>query len=440
VSGGGDKSREAGGPVREADEGDGLDLKLLDSLYRDDLDDAEPGARRVRDELDTLDAASGEAGSEESGGAQELARLRQLRGMFAELRANQEEPPPEGMAFLLAAARQAAEERKAAAEPAGLWARLRAGWQAMLAHPGMAAAVAAVVVIGASGYLMSRGMLKQADQTYSSEEQLEEMSRRVDELERQRQGAAAPAEPAAPRAASEPMPEPMIVTPADVDLGASSGARGAGSGEPRMQPAPSAAKGGTGGGLGGPVVQPRKPAKGEKVTGEETLSIGDGRAEGRYGSGAGGKAPGGAGTSAGVGKDVARDAIDDNFSRQNADASGTPAAGPAATAAPEAPPPPPPASPVTAKPAPKKPAEADRSETAGAPAELAEDEEAPKPSKPSRVESVSQQAERWYKLALSEAAKGNCEQVRLLAKRVRSEDAVFYETRFLKEPSLKKCL
>lgn len=72
--------------------------------------------------------------------------------------------------------------------------------------------------------------------------------------------------------------------------------------------------------------------------------------------------------------------------------------------------------------------------------EAAPEEEAPAPSKPSRVESVSQQAERWYQLARDEAAKGNCKQVKLLAERVKTEDMSFYENRFRKDPSLQKCL
>lgn len=93
----------------------------------------------------------------------------------------------------------------------------------------------------------------------------------------------------------------------------------------------------------------------------------------------------------------------------------------------------------------KKPATEDRSDedAAGATSESVsasdEEEEAPKP-KPRRVESVTQQAERWYQLALTAAAKGNCGEVKLLAERVRGEDQAFYEKTFSKNPALKKCL
>lgn len=360
---------------------DRSDEDLLDSLYgeREDLrDDGPRAAAAGADEEDEL----------------ELAQLRRLRGVFAELKANQDEPPPAGMALLMAAARQAAEERKP--QPIGLWARLRAGWLAMVAHPAMAAAAAAVVVIGASGYLMSRGV-KTAESTYSSSESsssaasapsgqaLDENDRDTVTPEQTAAATGAPADPAPPAAAAPmaaPIEAPAPAPPsAKLEMAPSPATKKAKSPPPALAPAPAA----------------------------ETV-----RGSGTYGGA------------------VPRDRLEENFAKQNsAGASGGGASAQAPADAPPPPPPPPAAEPAQSEAESAVDAEDDDSSAA---------KDQRRPMKPSGVESITQQSERWYALAKEAAAKGDCNAVKLLAQRVQGENPGFYESRFRKDASIMKCL
>ena len=114
-------------------------MRLLSKLYDhdDDLDD-------VAEET-PAEAAGAEAG------------FRELRSVFAEMRESlAEEPPARGMEALLAAAAanvaKPVARRAAVVEPElGFFAKMRAGWMQLMAHPGMMAAAGLVVVAGVAG-------------------------------------------------------------------------------------------------------------------------------------------------------------------------------------------------------------------------------------------------------------------------------------------------
>lgn len=370
------------------------DEELLDSLYGERADRLDDGAKRgeLDDDL-------------------ELDQLRRLRGVFAELKASQEEPPPAGMALLMAAARQAAEERKPKQE--GLWARLRAGWQTMVAHPAMAAATAAVVVIGASGYLMSRGV-KTAESTYSTNEAAG--SRHLDEKSGAMEPTRASSAPAAPApAAAEP------VAPAVQEA--------SGSPSTKLEMATGTASATAPSDSDGERERRRGPALKKAKAPVRTIEEAP----------AGGLVEGG--SSGGASNDK-NSRLDDSYSKQNTGAVvGSGGGGPAErgrpTTAPPPPPPPPPAAqaPVQAAPEPSSES-ADESAGERDRAGASKDEA----KKPSGVESLTQKSERWYQLARDAAAKGDCNAVRLLAQRVQAENPGFYEKRFKTDTSLKKCL
>lgn len=370
------------------------DEELLDSLYgerTDRLDDGAPHGERD-DDL-------------------ELDQLRRLRGVFAELKASQEEPPPAGMALLMAAARQAAEERKPKRE--GLWARLRAGWQTMVAHPAMAAATAAVVVIGASGYLMSRGV-KTAESTYSTSEaggaaRLEEKSGAVEQNRASSAPAAAApaaADPAAPIEQDAPGTTSTRLEMATGTASATAPSDSDGERERRQGPAP-------------------KKAKAPVRAIEEAP--------------AGGLVEGGSSGAAASDKNLR---LDDSYSKQNPGAVvGSGGGGPAGKGRPTtAPPPPAPPPPPVQAPVPAAPEPASESADASSGERDRAGASKDEAKEPSSVESITQKSERWYQLARDAAAKGDCNAVRLLAQRVQAENPGFYNKRFKTDASLTKCL
>lgn len=356
----------------------------------------------------------------------ELSQLRRLRGMFAELKEDQEEPPAQGMALLMAAARQAAEERKAASAPekAGLWARLRAGWQAMVAHPGMAAAAAAVVVVGASGYLMSRGV-KTAESTYTSDSAVRATA------------------PAAAGSSSGGLPEqapaadPSVLadpasaaSPEPVTIDQPRGAGGEGLGRGGAAPSGNTSSAGD----DGSDLQMRRPARNKAVvTAPQTAP-----------------ATGGGGAAAAAPVDRLEERADESrrdFAKQ-ADSSApreepvkkpapsapSASAGPSAPPAPAPAPPPPPPPPTVA-------AEEDRAGSSESVSVSDEDEDEDSvETKPRKVESVSNQVERWFSLAREAAAKKDCNAVRELGKRIEAENRSFYESKFRKDAAIAKCL
>lgn len=367
----------SGGKSDERSARERSDEDLLDSLYgeREDLRDG--GERSPGEEAD---------GDEDL----ELAQLRRMRSVFAELKANQEEPPPAGMALLMAAARQAAEERKP--QTAGLWARLRAGWHAMVAHPAMAAAAAAVVVIGASGYLMSRGV-KTAESTYSSSDGDRAAS--------------------APSAASEKAAETGTLDQPEAPAPAPAAATAAPPAEPIAVPSTKLE-------MASPDPEPqRRGVKRSKSAPVSTEAVNGSPAAGNAASGSGGYGD----------STIERDRL--NYSSPSG---GVPGGGPPAQAPAPAPPPPPPA---------EEPRAGASSEGESTAADRDDDEGASKSKdtrKPITVESISQQSERWYVLAKEAAAKGDCNAVKLLAQRVQGDNPGFYEKRFKKDASLAKCL
>ncbi len=351
----------------------------------------------------------------------ELAQLRQLRGMFAELKTNQEEPPAQGMALLMAAARQAAEERKAAVEPegAGLWARLRAGWQSMVAHPGMAAAAAAVVVVGASGYLMSRGV-KTAESTYTSDSAV----RATSPAAAGSSAAGDTPEPPAAAPAADPAAVVSPVPPAPTDP---RGADGKGVGRGVAAPAGSASDDGS-------DRQIRRPARNNAV-------VTPPQAEPVTGAGGGAPAPA---DRLRRGDESRRDFAKRGDTKVPPEAptavkkpapSPPSAAGPSAPSAPASTPTPPP------PPSPPSPT-AEEADSVGSSESVSTSDEAENTveTKPRRVESVSNLVERWFSLAKEAAAKKDCNAVRELGRRVEADDRSFYESKFRKDAAIAKCL
>ncbi|MEZ4363669.1 MAG: hypothetical protein R3B48_26060 [Kofleriaceae bacterium] len=327
-------------------------------------------------------------------GSEELVRLRRLREVFAELKATQEEPPPAGMALLMAAARQAAEDRR----PTGLWARLRAGWTAMLQHPGIAAAAAAVLVVGASGYLMSRGVGESAQSTYSSDHE-------------DGHGASSPA-----RSMEDPSPGTAIPAAA-AEAPAEESIR---SEDPPAPPPPV---------LEGKLEKARDSSVEPGERGRAgTASRGaarrsqdeDAKADDAW------RAP----------LEIATDQDQGGLAAPAPTVARQPrAAAKPAQGAPQAPPPR-----TNSVEESVEESEVER----GAPAAGAEDEVEREPNVPSRPSgpsgTLTRSSERWLALARTAAARGNCDAVRLLATRVKAEDPAFYSSRFLKDPALKKCL
>jgi hypothetical protein len=359
--------------------GDCVDGAVVDALY----------------EGDGRAAAKDTSSSDEP--ADELERLRQLRSVFAELKANQEEPPPAGMALLMAAARQAALQRR----PPGLWARLSAGWRALATHPGLAAAAAGVVVIGASGYMLTRNEGKfvetaQVDMTATA-------------------GSAAPA------ATSPRVPVGAATGTGDVDRRDSA----APSVAAPMQD-PKAGGAGDGFGLGGAADE----RDGKNERGDTSRSqLGSEKAV----SGAPRKRASEASPSRGVKAGKAELPADDvgvDLPREVPAAKPAPApvsqgrsqdragAGVAVPASPAPPPPPGTRTPLDGE----------------------SDEAREEPPSPSPDSDLRRPAERWYQLAKAAAAKGDCEAVRLLATRVKKEDPGFFDRRFLADPALRACV
>ena len=126
---------------------DAAAMRLLSKLYDRD------------DDLDDVTDRPPEPSAGESL-VQAEAGMRELRSVFANMRESMsEEPPSRGLDALLQAAREnVASASKTVARQAvvteqepGFWAKLRSGWMSMLAHPGVMAAAALVVVAGAAG-------------------------------------------------------------------------------------------------------------------------------------------------------------------------------------------------------------------------------------------------------------------------------------------------
>ena len=132
---------------------DAAAMRLLSKLYERDEDLDEGPARPS----ETSKPAGVEHASESL--AQAEAEMRELRSVFATMRESMsEEPPVRGLdALLLAARENVATVSKTVARQAvteqepGFWEKLRRGWMSMLAHPGVMAAAALVVVAGAAG-------------------------------------------------------------------------------------------------------------------------------------------------------------------------------------------------------------------------------------------------------------------------------------------------
>lgn len=399
---------------------DAHDRRLLDVLYGQgaDKDEHATSGRDAQEKQADLDA--------------ELAQLRQLRSVFAELRIHQEEPPPAGMALLMAAARQAAQERK----PAGLWARLRAGWMAMAVHPAVSAAAAAVVVLGAAGYMLTRGLSTVESTAPSSSVATGAPAEAAPPAETSGSRRAAPgSEPAGamPAAADERL-EVDKQQPAAPDVSAAAPAKPATPILRRQGPRDELEEPQRDGRKREVVSRNAKSAADEASPADSAvdpslgLLRGDRTAspssEGGAGSaGPSGEATGGAATGAKVkqGKDAS-----------GSDRSGSLDAEPAPAPPPATVAPKPQSKParVPAKPAPAAPPEPEPQEQAEDSGQADDD----------RGSDAQRPAERWYKLAKAAATKGDCEAVRVLAQRVRAEDPAFYDSRFLKDASIKKCL
>jgi hypothetical protein len=129
------------------------DDALLRRLYESDAGD--------RDDRDDRDAAD----SSELAG--EVERFRKMRGAIAEYaRATDVEPPTRGMDELMAAARARATARPAVApESPSFWARLRAWFAPIAAHPAMASAAMLVLVAGVASVLYMKGRVTGASDT-----------------------------------------------------------------------------------------------------------------------------------------------------------------------------------------------------------------------------------------------------------------------------------
>lgn len=329
----------------------------------------------------------------------ELAQLQQLRSVFAELKAHQDEPPPAGMALLMAAARQAAEERR----PVGVWAKLRAGWSAMVAHPAMSAVAAAVLVVGVGGYLVARGVRPAAEQ--------------------------APAV----SSATEPVASPATAAPQESLAEPPAAAR-------PVVPAPGRAL------EGAPLLEP------ERETGRETgREIRERKQELKDGARPrAAKEPEPRTPAFGAKKrmEVPRDEAEQEQQAPKLQEQWS--AGPAAPPAPEAEEivagnaKAAPAKAATKAPKPEPTTEADatsveldRAKGRGAApsAGLAQED-----GDDVRRADAPTRAQRWYELAKAAATKGDCEAVKLLGARIKSEDPAFYEARFRKDAAISKCL
>ncbi|MBP9084752.1 MAG: hypothetical protein KBG15_01490 [Kofleriaceae bacterium] len=132
---------------------DAAAMRLLSKLYdRDEVDAVEHRPQ------DIASAQVAEPAGESL--VQAEAGMRELRSVFASMRESMsEEPPSRGLDALLQAARANvantvnpnAPRAGVTASAPGFWAKLRNGWMNMLAHPGVMAAAALVVVAGAAG-------------------------------------------------------------------------------------------------------------------------------------------------------------------------------------------------------------------------------------------------------------------------------------------------
>lgn len=362
------------------------DAEVIDALYERDRDD---------------DAPDGE-----------LAELQRLRSVFAELKAHQEEPPPAGMALLMAAARQAAEQRR----PSGLWARLRSGWMAMAAHPAMSAVAAAVVVVGAAGYLLTRGVDSAVEATSPSAVEATTVSPRASDgaasAPRPAKEASIVAEPAKPAEAAALEPAPAaeqknraaapVPQQEDEELEPPAGKRD-------RAPAPTK------------LAKPAK-AKSDDRRLDKDAQSGDDAAGSLWGGGGA--------------------ALQDAPAGPAAQSVVYPP--PAAPPPPPAAPPPPPAAKTevttrapASSPVAKSPGAAPAPVDAAG-AERGSDDGDVKGTGAQR--GVARSVERWYSLARSAATRGDCEEVRALGERIRSEDRAFYDSRFRKDQTILKCL
>lgn len=361
--------------MSERDEGlSARDAKMLDSLYR-----ATPGP---------------------SDDDAELEQFQQLRSVFAELKAHQDEPPPAGMALLMAAARQAAEERR----PMGVWSKLRAGWSAMLAHPAMSAVAAAVLVVGVGGYLVARGVRPAAEQTPSvSSAAVPAADRMVapaapatiatGELGAEVPATASPAEPAA---------EPVPATKEATRLETARELKGAKDGKElrgrvQQRPAPVITEGSS-----APELAAKKRADGPRDEAEQ--------------------------------EELPAPKLQEQWS---ADPQAPPApmenAAKPVPAPAKAAPPSPSKSGRTAVDATSEKGDGGRGRAPSGGLAQADEDDAAGAEVPSR-------SQRWYELAKAAAAKGDCEAVNLLGARIKSEDPAFYEARFRKDGAIAKCL
>jgi hypothetical protein len=110
------------------------------------------GAPRTEEKRDVLDVLyeGGDESALSDAERGELAQWRELRGALREL---PDAEPPDSMAVLLAAAR----EHERAKAPRGVWARLRAWFSVLAAHPAISAAATVVVVAGVAGAFYMTG-------------------------------------------------------------------------------------------------------------------------------------------------------------------------------------------------------------------------------------------------------------------------------------------
>lgn len=361
--------------MSERDEGlSARDAEVLESLYRDSPEPSDEDA--------------------------ELRQLQQLRSVFAELKAHQDEPPPAGMALLMAAARQAAQERR----PAGLWARLRAGWSVMLAHPAMSAVAAAVVVVGVGGYLVSRGVRPVAEQA-----------------------------PAVSRSEPRPIAPPSGEEAAELGGTAAPAATTLTPAAPALEQAAPALEQAR-------SVAPAEERK-EHAAVKRPVTKDANRESLELKKRAGAPTPKDEQAPAPTARPVPK--LQEQWQAESEAPAPAPVLDAAATkpstAPAKAPPPPKLAKPA---PAPLEPdADASRRDKGAAgrgsapSAGLAREAE----DDGDREETPSR-AQRWYELAKAAAGKGDCDAVKLLATRVKSEDPAFYEARFRKDAAIAKCL
>lgn len=326
---------------------------------------SEPASDRVLESLYPDGDGGGALDSDDT----ELRKFRQLRGMFAELKEFQEEPPASGIAILMAAAREAASSRR----PAGWWSRVRASWQALAAHPAMSAAAAAVIVIGATGYLMSRGIGTTAQSTVARDDQ------RLD-----------------PSIAEPPAAAPALAAPVSPRVSMEEGAKESpaakgptGAAKDGNEPSSKSEvrrRGGVSGELAEPTAKPKRAERRPDPVADSSRSA--------------------------YPMDQPLPMVDS--------ASAQP---PLAIDAEQA-------------------SEVEQADAAAPPASLSKKRDRPAgPTSTAKAPpAITRSAERWFLLAKEAAAQGDCDAVKLLAQKVKSEDPGFFENRFRKDPLVLQCM